>query len=56
MARACAPGVGEARQARAGFLGTLGLVDGLGLLQQLSPCLFVGIAFEFLAALVGDIA
>ncbi len=56
MAGACAPGIGKAGQARSGLLSALGLVDGSGLLEELSPRLFVLIALEFLATLVGDIA
>jgi hypothetical protein len=43
LGRADTPGVDKARQARPGLLGTLSLLDGLGLLQQLSPRLFLGI-------------
>ena len=53
---ACVPGLSKARQTRSGLRSTLGLIDGTGLLHELLPRLFVALPFEFLTALVGDIA
>ncbi len=46
------PLLGKGGQPSARFFGTLGLIDGAGLLHELLPRLLVRLAFEFLPALV----
>ncbi len=50
------PGVGKGGKTLSPFLGTLRLIDGAGLLDELLPRFLVRLPFEFLAALVRHIA
>ena len=50
------PGVGKGGQTLSRFLGTLRLIDGAGLLDELLPRFLVRLPFEFLVALVRHIA
>lgn len=52
----CMPGVGKGGQPRSGLSGTLRLIDDTCLLKKLLSYLLVGIVFEALTELVGNIA
>ena len=56
MAGLCPPLLGKGRQTLLRFLGTLGLINGTGLLHQLLPRFLVRLPFELLPALVRHIA
>src|SRR5260370_4831250 len=52
----CSPLLGKGRQTLLRFLGTLGLINGTGLLHQLLPRFLARLPFQFLPALVRHIA